>query len=148
MNIHKPTTIRNTAGAIVLRSIDEELYLLVVKRNFPGGGSDISFPKGGVNDGETIQECAIREVREETGYDIELIDYVGSYEFWVDLGETGSIRTSYTFLAELASDIQIEKEDAPEVEAVDWLPVQKALEELSYSDNKTLLQKAIDTFQR
>lgn len=50
--------------------IDESLeYVLLVQGYFASSNS-WGFPKGKVNEGERSLECAIREVQEETGYDI------------------------------------------------------------------------------
>ncbi|OWA50660.1 m7GpppN-mRNA hydrolase [Hypsibius exemplaris] len=54
-----------TAGAILL---DESLEYVLVLESFPG--RRWGFPKGKKNNNESMQECAVREVFEETGYDI------------------------------------------------------------------------------
>ncbi|GAU92751.1 hypothetical protein RvY_04794 [Ramazzottius varieornatus] len=54
-----------TAGAILL---DETLEYVLVLESFPG--RRWGFPKGKKNNNESMQECAIREVLEETGLDI------------------------------------------------------------------------------
>ncbi|HUS26702.1 MAG TPA: NUDIX domain-containing protein [Nevskiaceae bacterium] len=58
-----------TAGGVLLR---DERILLVVHRK---GGH--VFPKGHVEDGETAQETAVREVMEETGVSVDVIRLLG-----------------------------------------------------------------------
>ena len=57
-----------SCGAIVFREINNELRVLLVQHS----ASHWSFPKGHVENGETDCETAIREVKEETGIDIEI----------------------------------------------------------------------------
>lgn len=61
--------------AIVLVRRDDEV-LLVRKAEWPAGR--YSMAAGFVNLGESLEDCAAREVREETGIDITGITYVGS----------------------------------------------------------------------
>ncbi|WP_313813694.1 NUDIX hydrolase [Glutamicibacter sp.] len=57
------------AGAIPWRVFDGELQVLMIHRP---KYNDWSWPKGKLDDGEAIAECAVREVREEIGLDISL----------------------------------------------------------------------------
>ena len=67
------------AGAVVR---DEEGRLLLVRRAHEPSLGLWSLPGGRVEDGETPREAARREVREETGLDVEVGDLVDT----VDLG--------------------------------------------------------------
>ena len=46
-----------------------------------------TLPGGGVEPGETPEDAAVREVREETGYDVELVRLLGEDRFTVPSGE-------------------------------------------------------------
>ncbi|MEZ5245983.1 MAG: NUDIX hydrolase [Acidimicrobiales bacterium] len=59
------------AGGIVLRENDGELEVLVVHRPHR---ADWSFPKGKIDDGESLEQTAVREVEEETGYRCRRMD--------------------------------------------------------------------------
>jgi len=72
-NAPKPNSVVPSASAIVT---DEHGRILLVKRRdntlwaLPGGGHDI---------GESIEQTAVREVKEETGLDVEVTRLVGIY---------------------------------------------------------------------
>ena len=51
-------------GGVVWRRVDGRLELLLVHRD---RYDDWSFPKGKIDAGETLAECALREIEEETG---------------------------------------------------------------------------------
>ncbi|SYV90294.1 RNA pyrophosphohydrolase, partial [Metamycoplasma alkalescens] len=59
-----------SCGAIVLNNVESKLYVLLVQHTAGHWG----FPKGHVEENETEEETAIREVKEETNVDIEILD--------------------------------------------------------------------------
>lgn len=63
-------------GAVVFRG-DE---VLIIKRGKPPFLGHWSIPGGGLNHGEALHEAARREVREETGVDIEIIGLIDVFE--------------------------------------------------------------------
>lgn len=67
------STPRVGVGCLVIR---DGLWLLIRRRNAHGSGH-WSTPGGYLDSGETIQACAAREVREETGLDIEHLEFLG-----------------------------------------------------------------------
>ena len=56
-------------GAVI---VDPAARVLLVKRRFEPLAGQWSLPGGAVDVGETLQSCVIREVREETGLDVEV----------------------------------------------------------------------------
>ncbi len=64
-------------AAVVLVEIDGRL-VLVKRANEPAIGR-WSFPSGYVDRGEAVEEAAVREVKEETGLDVEVTGLVGLY---------------------------------------------------------------------
>lgn len=53
---------------------------LLVEESKPGRGNRYNLPGGHVEVHETLFEAAVREAKEETGYDIELTGLVGIYQ--------------------------------------------------------------------
>ena len=56
-------------GAVI---VDEQARALLVKRRFEPLAGQWSLPGGAVDVGETLEACVIREMREETGLDVEV----------------------------------------------------------------------------
>ncbi len=119
------------AGGIVIRGDNE---VLLVHRPRYG---DWSFPKGKLDSGESPLETAIREVREETGLEVEARAFAGAFGYLVK----GIPKTVLFWV--MAAGKQGEIEDSEEVSEVVWLPAIEALERMSYLLEKELLQKVI-----
>ena len=56
-------------GAVI---VDDAARVLLVKRRFAPHAGEWSLPGGAVDVGETLQECVVREMREETGLDVDV----------------------------------------------------------------------------
>ena len=70
--------IRAAGGMLVRRTRHGLLEVVVVHRP---GREDWSYPKGKVEPGETFEDCALREVLEETGMRCRLGRFVGHTEY-------------------------------------------------------------------
>lgn len=68
------TRIRRTATAAIV--FDDQQRLLLQRRSDNGNWA---LPGGTMETGETADQCAVREVKEETGYQIEIIRLIGVY---------------------------------------------------------------------
>ena len=68
-------------GAYAVLVDDEQRVLLALWNE--GATPAWMVPGGGVEEGETPEEAAVREVREETGYDVELTRLLGQERFFV-----------------------------------------------------------------
>lgn len=95
---------------------------------------DISFPKGHLEEGETLLECAIRETAEETKRDARVLEWCPSY---IEKYETpsGEQCECHWYLAE---DIGASQNDSPDTHEVLWVDIEKVEESLSYDSLKIL----------
>jgi 8-oxo-dGTP diphosphatase len=73
-----PTDVVQAAGGLVIRRQQGALQLAVVRRP---AHEDWSFPKGKLEEGETFEEAARREVEEETGMSCRLVRFIGHTEY-------------------------------------------------------------------
>jgi 8-oxo-dGTP pyrophosphatase MutT (NUDIX family) len=117
------------AGGIVID--DENRVLLVHRPRY----DDWSFPKGKLDSGESPLETAIREVREETGYRVEIRTFAGAVGYLVK----GTPKTVLYWT--MSPGEQSEIEDPEEVSELVWLTKDQAAERLSYGLERELLEK-------
>ena len=129
---------RFSAGGVIIH----EGKVLLIKSPIRDA---ISFPKGTIDEGESIEQTAVREVKEETGYDTIILDNLGdtTFEFdWTD--GKHYIKTVTFFLMKLANDNK-PKPDLQHGEDFEnyWVDIDRAFNELTYDDAKDMLKRAV-----
>lgn len=131
--------IEKSAGAVIFRKEDNKFYYLLLqyKSNYWG------FPKGLIEKGETLEDTARREVREETGLkDIKIIEGFKEWIKYFYQRERRNIFKIATYL--LAETKQKDVKISWEHIGYQWLPYKKALEQLTFKNSKKVLKKAND----
>lgn len=128
-----------SAGGLIIK--DDQVLVLYVPSH-----DETVFPKGIVESDESFEETAIREILEETGYHVEVVDELGSntYEF-EEFGKRYR-KTVHYFLMKLVDEKEIPQpnlQPGEEFEAV-WLPINQALEKLTHQENKVILSRAVE----
>lgn len=123
------------AGAIVWRERRGTVEVLLVERT---KHRDVSLPKGKLDPGETLPECAAREVREETGIVVSLGAPIGTSEYRLP---TGQDKVVYYWLAEATREAVRASDFAPngEVLALHWHAVADAKRACTYRHDVRLL---------
>ncbi len=124
------------AGAVLWKVVDKELKILVVHRT---QHKDVSIPKGKVDPGETLPETAVREIREETGLDINLGPYLGTVDYVMP--NNGRKKVVHYWAAEVdptAAERSPFKSNN-EIYALEWMTIPVAREKLSYSHDVGLV---------
>lgn len=124
-----------SCGAILLKKVNEKIYTLVIQQKDGHWG----FPKGHVEGNETEEETAFREVKEETGLEVELLpDFreVLNYNPKPDI-----YKTVVYFMARPVGG----NESCQEAELKDmlWIPLIDAISLLTFDNDAILLRKAI-----
>jgi 8-oxo-dGTP diphosphatase len=120
------------AGAVVTRAGLNGPEFLLVHRDYR---EDWTFPKGKVESGEHVLGAAVREVREETGYAIELGVPLPTQTYKIE----GRIKDSHYWLAKLLSGTFVPND---EVDEIAWLPFEEAAKKLTYEHDVDVLKAA------
>lgn len=123
----------HAAGGVVFRLRKGSAEFLVAHRP---RYDDWSIPKGKLDPGEKFRDCAIREVREETGFSVHVGRFLG-----------GVLYETTNHNSKLARYWLMEKKKGSfkpneEVSEISWLPGKKALKRLSYVRDRALIETA------
>jgi len=112
--------------AYVLIQNEDTSKVLIV---YNGDSDTWTLPGGGVEPGETLEEAAIREAKEETGYDIETLGVVSINEYKIE--EKNEHLVFITFKAKITGGTrQITRPD--EIASVEWVDLQVADQKIPY----------------
>ena len=120
---------------------DGEVAAIVPVRRAAGGKRVLALPKGHVDPGETPEQAALREVREETGMNGELVEQLGEVRYWYQRGGRKIPKLVTFFLFEYRSGSDADHDT--EVEEVRWLPLEDALTQLSYKGEREMVKRAL-----
>lgn len=102
-----------------------------------------SFPKGLLDHpGQSTEEAALREVREEGGVKAEILRKVGYSKYVYTFGGEKIFKVVTYFLMKYVSGDP--KDHDWEVEEADWYEPEEALKKLTFSQDKALLKKALE----
>jgi len=123
-------TIR-AAGGLVWRDSVHGREIAVIHR---ARHRDWTLPKGKLEPGEDWKEAAVREVKEETGYCVQLKSFAGKISYNIK----GTPKVVQFWNMEPIGESKFEP--SKEVDRVRWLSVQKALEVLDYDAERELLR--------
>ncbi|WP_092152051.1 NUDIX hydrolase [Corynebacterium mycetoides] len=101
---------------------------------------DWSLAKGKADPGESLVATAVREIKEETGYDIRLGKLLGKTIYPVK----DTTKVVYYFTGEVTGG---EFAANSEVDEIRWLPIEEAKELLTYDLDRQVLEKAQKRFR-
>ena len=136
-----PTELQVSAGGVVYRGKSTSVEVAIIK---VGPIIRWQLPKGIVDEGETPEEAAIREVREETGLVARVEAPLEKIEYWyVSGGKTGRVRYHkfvHFYLMKYRSG-NTDDHDHEVLEAR-WVPILDAHRMLSFESERKLVEKA------
>ncbi len=134
--------VKMAAGGIVIDTPKEGAprVLLVHRPRY----DDWSFPKGGVDEGESLEQAAVREVKEETGIECRIRRALLSTSY-IYRTRKGARRPKVVYYFLMESKRKRFKIQGDEVDRAEWFDVTEAQEVLSYDRDKKILASLFDT---
>jgi ADP-ribose pyrophosphatase YjhB (NUDIX family) len=130
-----------SAGGVVYRRRDDgAIDLILASRRTRTGDLVWGLPKGRIDPGESIEEAATREVREESGLIAEIEEPLGSISYVYTWGGEGISKVVHFFLMRaLGGDIA---DHDHEMEEVRWFPLAEAPGAAAYESERDVLERA------
>jgi 8-oxo-dGTP pyrophosphatase MutT (NUDIX family) len=131
------TARATSAGGVVHRDLDGRLQVLLVHRRSPRLWA---LPKGTPDSGETIEETALRETREETGIEVEIERQLRSIRYFFVRGSTRFHKTVHFFLMRPIGGSTDEHDS--EFDEVRWTDLEEALAILNHATERSVVEEA------
>lgn len=118
---------------------DDRLEVCLIN---PAGRRVWGLPKGGVEQGETVAEAAVREVAEETGISGVVERELGSIEYWFYARDRGGRihKTVHYFLVRATGGTTAGHDH--EVQEARWVDAGEALHLMTYPNEREMVRKA------
>ncbi len=108
----------------------------------PAGRSRITaLPKGGPHAGERPEQTAGREVREETGINVDVREPLGDVTYWYRRGGQKIHKTVHFYLCDFVSGSTADHDH--EVDDARWIPLREAATALTYPGERQLIERAL-----
>ena len=134
----KPRVEETSAGGFVLAA-DGSPRIAVIGRRNRGGRIDWCVPKGHLEESETVEQAALREIAEETGLEASIIESLGSIHYEFTTPTSIIAKTVHHFLMkQTGGELTIEND--PDREAVDirWVNIDLLHAELTHENERRL----------
>ena len=129
---------QKSCGGVVFTRDESDLRYVIIRQT----NGVVCFPKGHIEDGESEEETAIREIKEETGLDVTLVcgfRECDTYQFALDDGRE-IIKEVVYFLCEFSSQQPVPQES--ELTEIYLLPYAEAREKLQFGRSREILDRA------
>ena len=140
-----PTQEAVSAGGLVFSDRPDGRWVVLISRRSAAGALHWTLPKGRLEDGESSEQAAVREVAEETGFTCEITQPLGTIDYWF-VWRPDKVRYHkfvHYFLMRHLGPAPAPRDD--EAEEVVWLPVQEALARLTHANERDLVARALGT---
>lgn len=133
------TATEFSTGGVVVRG--EECIVIVPTRRAADGSKVLALPKGHPDPGETTEQAALREVREEAGVEATVRGRLGDVRYWYQRDGRRIAKVVTFFLLDYVSGDVADHDH--EVEHARWVPLDAAARELTYAGEREMATKAL-----
>jgi 8-oxo-dGTP pyrophosphatase MutT (NUDIX family) len=129
-----------SAGGVVLSQPVPDAQVALIARRSAGGALQWTLPKGTQEPGESITDTALREVREETGLQVELLIELDTIDYWfVWAPEQTRYHKFVHYFLMRATGGDLSRHDS-ESEEAGWFEVEEARRIMAFDNERHLLE--------
>ena len=141
MTAQMETVHQHSAGGVAYRNGEDGREMVVIKTSEEGRWQ---LPKGMVDPGETTEQAALREVREEAGINCKLVEPIDTIEYWFVASYDGPKKryhkkVSFFLMKYLSGDVADHDHEVTEAR---WVLFDDALRMLAFKNEKDVVEKA------
>ena len=134
-----------SAGGAVFKKSKSGFEWLLIK---PQGTERWQLPKGMIEKDESSKDASLREVYEETGVKGEIVEKIDDIKFFfVFKGERIFKQVTFYLMKYASGKPTVFPEAEKEVAEVKWVPTDKALEMLSFKDERGIVEKGFASLE-
>lgn len=134
-----PTRRAVSAGGLVVDDRPDGRWVVLISRRSAAGTLQWTLPKGGLEGDERREDAALREVREETGLDCDIVAELGTIDYWF-VWRPDEVRyhkyVHYFVMRHRGGDPAPRDDEAEDVE---WFPLAEALARLTHANERDLV---------
>lgn len=130
-----------SSGGVVVRNFRGRPFVAVIRTK----KNALALPKGHPERGEAVAEAALREVREETGIDAELVEKLGEISYWYAKKGERRFKVVAFFLLRYQSGSV--RDHDHEVESAAWIPLEDAPGLLTYPSEREIAATALSSLE-
>ncbi|MBI4015662.1 MAG: NUDIX domain-containing protein [Candidatus Aenigmarchaeota archaeon] len=102
-----------------------------------------AVPKGLIEKGETPEQAALREVKEETGIEAKILEKLGENKYFYRRDGKTIAKTVHVFLMGGTGEIKVQWE----IKGAEWVELKEVLERIGYNNLKELAEKALEAIK-
>ena len=132
-----------SAGGVVIDVHDRVAHIAVIARRNRAGRVEWCLPKGHIENDETLEQTAVREIAEETGIIGRVLASLGTIDYWFSTSDRRVHKVVHHYLLE-ATGGELSVEGDPDAEAIDvaWFPLLDVHSHLTFPNERRIARVA------